>query len=358
MARIELQNIAKNYGPVEVMRDINLEIEDGEFIVLVGPSGCGKSTLLRMIAGLEPITEGEFRVDGRRMNEVQPRDRDMAMVFQSYALYPHMDVARNMGFSLEIRKAPSQERADKVRDAAKTLGLTSLTARLPKALSGGQRQRVAMGRAIVRDPSAFLFDEPLSNLDAALRVEMRLEIARLHQRLETTMIYVTHDQVEALTLADRIVVLNAGKIQQVGTPLDLYERPANRFVAQFIGSPTMNILEVEPTDKGVLLKDGTVIGISPGAERPVACDLGVRPEHLNIVPQGSAHFSGKAELVEHLGSDTNIHAHVPSIGQVLVRQHGHFPLKTGDPVHIALELDKVHLFAPDGQRLDTVLGSG
>ena len=225
MAHIDLSNISKSYGSVEVMRDINLSIADGEFIVLVGPSGCGKSTLLRMIAGLEPITGGEFTIDGKRMNEVPPRDRDMAMVFQSYALYPHMDVTRNMGFSLEIRKAPGEERESKVREAARTLGLGTLMERLPKQLSGGQRQRVAMGRAIVRDPCAFLFDEPLSNLDAALRVEMRLEIARLHQRLKATMIYVTHDQVEALTLADRIVVLNAGDIQQVGTPLELYDRP-------------------------------------------------------------------------------------------------------------------------------------
>ncbi|MBO6892615.1 MAG: sn-glycerol-3-phosphate ABC transporter ATP-binding protein UgpC [Roseibium sp.] len=351
MARIELQTISKAYGSVEVMRDINLTIEDGEFIVLVGPSGCGKSTLLRMIAGLEPITGGEFRIDGKRMNEVPPRDRDMAMVFQSYALYPHMDVARNMGFSLEIRKSATEERVSKVEAAAKTLGLTDLTKRLPKALSGGQRQRVAMGRAIVRDPSAFLFDEPLSNLDAALRVEMRLEIARLHQRLAATMIYVTHDQVEALTLADRIVVLNAGDIQQVGTPLELYERPANKFVAQFIGSPTMNILSVEQSGRGVQLKDGTVLQLTNGSDKSSARELGVRPEHLNVVTPEKAHLSGVAELVEHLGSDTNIHAKVPGVGQVLVRQHGHFPLKAGEPVDIALDLEKAHLFDADGRRL-------
>ncbi|WP_415715640.1 ABC transporter ATP-binding protein [Roseibium sp.] len=351
MARIELQTISKAYGSVEVMRDINLTIEDGEFIVLVGPSGCGKSTLLRMIAGLEPITGGEFRIDGKRMNEVPPRDRDMAMVFQSYALYPHMDVARNMGFSLEIRKSATEERVSKVEAAAKTLGLTDLTKRLPKALSGGQRQRVAMGRAIVRDPSAFLFDEPLSNLDAALRVEMRLEIARLHQRLAATMIYVTHDQVEALTLADRIVVLNAGDIQQVGTPLELYERPANKFVAQFIGSPTMNILSVEQSGRGVQLKDGTVLQLTNGSDKSSARELGIRPEHLNVVTPEKAHLSGVAELVEHLGSDTNIHAKVPGVGQVLVRQHGHFPLKAGEPVDIALDLQKAHLFDADGRRL-------
>jgi len=351
MARIDLSNISKSYGSVEVIRDINLAIDDGEFIVLVGPSGCGKSTLLRMIAGLEPITGGEFSVDGLRMNEVPPRDRDMAMVFQSYALYPHMDVTRNMGFSLEIRKEASKERLTKVGAAAKTLGLASLMERLPKQLSGGQRQRVAMGRAIVRDPSAFLFDEPLSNLDAALRVEMRLEIARLHQRLKATMVYVTHDQVEALTLADRIVVLNAGDIQQVGTPLELYDRPANKFVAQFIGSPTMNILDIEADSTGVRLRDGTTVslGLNEGQER--ARKLGVRPEHLSIVAPEKALVRGTAELVEHLGSDTNIHAHVPGIGQVLVREHGHFPLKTGEAVGIALDLAKTHLFAPDGRRL-------
>nr|MEC9418916.1 sn-glycerol-3-phosphate ABC transporter ATP-binding protein UgpC [Pseudomonadota bacterium] len=351
MARIELKNIAKAYGSVEVMRDINLSIDDGEFIVLVGPSGCGKSTLLRMIAGLEPISGGDFTVDGKRMNEVPPRDRDMAMVFQSYALYPHMDVARNMGFSLEIRKAASEERVSKVQEAARTLGLSNLTARLPKQLSGGQRQRVAMGRAIVRDPSAFLFDEPLSNLDAALRVEMRLEIARLHQRLKSTMIYVTHDQVEALTLADRIVVLNAGDIQQVGTPLELYDTPANKFVAQFIGSPTMNILDIEPKEGGVALKNGASLGLGLSNGQAAARELGVRPEHLNIVAQDVAHISGTAELVEHLGSDTNIHVSVPGIGQVLVREHGHFALKSGDPVGIALDLDKTHLFDAEGRRL-------
>jgi ABC-type sugar transport system ATPase subunit len=351
MARIELQNITKAYGSVEVMRDIDLTIEDGEFLVLVGPSGCGKSTLLRMIAGLEPITGGEFLINGERMNEVPPRDRDMAMVFQSYALYPHMDVARNMGFSLEIRKSGLEERDRKVGEAAKTLGLTALTKRLPKALSGGQRQRVAMGRAIVRDPSAFLFDEPLSNLDAALRVEMRLEIARMHQRLAATMIYVTHDQVEALTLADRIVVLNAGKIQQVGTPLDLYESPANKFVAQFIGSPTMNILSVEQKGDGIQLKDGTVLQMAGMLDKKSVSELGVRPEHLNIVAPEKAHISGVAELVEHLGSDTNIHAKVPGVGQVLVRQHGHYPLKAGESVDIALDLGKTHLFDQEGRRL-------
>ena len=351
MARIELSGVAKSYGAVEVLRDIDLMIEDGEFIVLVGPSGCGKSTLLRMIAGLEPITAGEFLKDGKRMNEVPPRDRDMAMVFQSYALYPHMDVNRNMGFSLEIRKADRNEREGKVSEAANTLGLKALTGRLPRALSGGQRQRVAMGRAIVRDPSAFLFDEPLSNLDAALRVEMRLEIARMHHRLSATMIYVTHDQVEALTLADRIVVLNAGDIQQVGTPLDLYDRPANKFVAQFIGSPTMNVFAVDVAEGGIRLGNGTVIGLDGAADASLVRELGVRPEHMSIAQNGAADMQGEAELVEHLGSDTNIHVQVPGVGSVLVREHGHFEMKIGDTADISLDRNKLHLFDEHGKRI-------
>ncbi|RNF33567.1 ABC transporter ATP-binding protein [Paracoccus methylarcula] len=350
MARMDLRNIAKRYGPVEVMRNIDLAIEDGEFIVLVGPSGCGKSTLLRMIAGLEPISEGEFLIDGQRMNEVAPRDRDIAMVFQSYALYPHMDVARNMGFSMEIRGADAGEKQSKVAEAARTLGLTALTKRLPKALSGGQRQRVAMGRAIVRDPKAFLFDEPLSNLDAALRVEMRLEIARLHQRLKATMVYVTHDQVEALTLADRIVVLDSGNIQQVGTPLELYERPANRFVAQFIGSPTMNVLDVTPAEGGITLRNGTTIGFSPAvpAAIPAVAQLGIRPEHLDIADPDGASMVGVADVVEHLGSDTNIYVQVEGIGPLMLRQHGHLPLRPNERIGLTIPADRMHLFDAEG----------
>ena len=354
MARIELNSVAKSYGDVEVLRDINLTIEDGEFIVLVGPSGCGKSTLLRMIAGLEPITGGDFLIDGQRMNDIPPRDRDMAMVFQSYALYPHMDVTRNMGFSLEIRKEAQNKRASKVLEAAQTLGLAALTDRLPRALSGGQRQRVAMGRAIVRDPSAFLFDEPLSNLDAALRIEMRLEIARLHNRLSATMIYVTHDQVEALTLADRIVVLNAGDIQQVGTPLDLYERPANKFVAQFIGSPTMNVVAVEQDNGAIRLGNGATIDLGvdlgeAGGNQSVS-ELGIRPEHLLVV-DGEGDMTGEAELVEHLGSDTNIHLQVPDIGPILVRQHGHHAFEIGDKLSIEIDRQAAHLFDAEGNRV-------
>ena len=351
MARIELIDVSKSYGAVEVLRDINLDIADGEFIVLVGPSGCGKSTLLRMIAGLEPITGGDFLIDGERMNDVRPRDRDIAMVFQSYALYPHMDVGRNMGFSMEIRKDPAEVRKTKVAEAAKTLGLSHLTDRLPKALSGGQRQRVAMGRAIIRDPRAFLFDEPLSNLDAALRVEMRLEIARLHQRLGATMIYVTHDQVEALTLADRIVVLHGGDIQQVGSPLELYERPANKFVAQFIGSPTMNVVAVRGGEGSVTAENGTVISLPHLTDTQDASELGIRPEHLDIVEAGQGDLTAVADVVEHLGSDTNIYVIVEGLGPLMVRQHGNIPARSGDRLGLRVQPEHAHIFASDGTAL-------
>ncbi|MGY3670908.1 ABC transporter ATP-binding protein (plasmid) [Marinovum sp. KMM 9989] len=349
MARIELTDVVKRYGAVEVLRDVNLDIQDGEFIVLVGPSGCGKSTLLRMIAGLEPITEGDFCIDGERMNDVRPRDRDIAMVFQSYALYPHMDVARNMGFSMEIRKDPAAERTSRVKQAAETLGLTALTSRLPKALSGGQRQRVAMGRAIIRNPRAFLFDEPLSNLDASLRVEMRLEIARLHQRLGATMVYVTHDQVEALTLADRIVVMNGGDIQQIGSPLELYERPANKFVAQFIGSPTMNIVPVTGHAGGVALADGAKIDLPHLVETSRAIELGIRPEHIDVVDSGD--LVGVADVVEHLGSDTNIYLRVEGIGPLMVRKHGNIPARPGDRIELRIQAENAHLFDATGATL-------
>ncbi|MEM9577594.1 MAG: sn-glycerol-3-phosphate ABC transporter ATP-binding protein UgpC [Pseudomonadota bacterium] len=351
MARIALKDVSKSYGPVEVLRDINLDIADGEFIVLVGPSGCGKSTLLRMIAGLEPITGGDFLIDGERMNDVRPRDRDIAMVFQSYALYPHMDVARNMGFSMEIRKEPADAASSKVAQAAQTLGLTNLTGRLPKALSGGQRQRVAMGRAIVRDPRAFLFDEPLSNLDAALRVEMRLEIARLHQRLGATMIYVTHDQVEALTLADRIVVLHGGDIQQIGSPLELYERPANKFVAQFIGSPTMNVVAVEGGKRSVTARNGMTIALPHLPDTGDATELGIRPEHLDVVDAGQGDMTAVADVVEHLGSDTNIYVNVDGIGPLMVRKHGNIPARSGDRLNLRVQPEHAHLFAADGTTL-------
>jgi len=351
MARIQLKNVAKSYGSVEVLRNINLDIQDGEFVVLVGPSGCGKSTLLRMIAGLEPITAGDFEIDDKRMNDVRPRDRDIAMVFQSYALYPHMDVARNMGFSMEIRGDAAETRNSRVTEVGTTLGLSSLLKRLPKELSGGQRQRVAMGRAIIRDPRAFLFDEPLSNLDAALRVEMRLEIARLHQKLSATMIYVTHDQVEALTLADRIVVLDSGNVQQVGSPLDLYEQPANKFVAQFIGSPTMNVVPVSPAKGGVTLANGSFLSTPHLADTSEAFELGIRPEHIDVVADDGQCLTAVADVVEHLGSDTNIYALVDGLGPMMVRVHGNIATKPGDRFGLRLRATNAHVFGSDGRAL-------
>ncbi|TIU09012.1 MAG: sn-glycerol-3-phosphate ABC transporter ATP-binding protein UgpC, partial [Mesorhizobium sp.] len=288
--RVTLSDIYKSFGVVEVVKGLDLEIEDGEFVVLVGPSGCGKSTLLRMIAGLEEVTEGEIRIDGMRVNERAPKDRDIAMVFQNYALYPHMKVYDNMAYGLRNRGTPKDEIDSRVRSTAKVLELSALLDRRPRELSGGQRQRVAMGRAIVRNPQVFLFDEPLSNLDAKLRVQMRTEIKELHQRLKTTTIYVTHDQIEAMTMADKIVVMRDGRIEQVGAPLELFDRPANLFVAGFIGSPSMNLL------KGVVCKgDKPVVEIA-GTPFPIAANsavedgrnvvYGVRPEHLEIHPDG------------------------------------------------------------------------
>ena len=286
MASIDIQNVRKNFGNVSVLHGVDLAIENGEFVVLVGPSGCGKSTLLRMIAGLEEVSEGEIRIGGARVNERAPKDRDIAMVFQSYALYPHMNVAQNMSYSLRIRKAATEKIAAAVANAAEKLGLQPLLERRPKALSGGQRQRVAMGRAIVRQPKAFLFDEPLSNLDARLREQMRAEIKKLHRDLGATSIYVTHDQIEAMTLADRIVAMHAGVVQQVGSPLELYDRPANLFVAGFIGSPAMNFLaaryEVSDGAAGARLSDGTLIALASNYQLAAgaAVTLGIRPEHV------------------------------------------------------------------------------
>ena len=316
MAEMELKSVRKAYGNTEVLRDIDLKIEDGEFVVLVGPSGCGKSTLLRMIAGLEPISGGAFTIGGQPMNDVAPRDRDIAMVFQSYALYPHMSVERNMGFSMEIRREPVAKRKGPVAEAAQTLGLDKLLDRFPKALSGGQRQRVAMGRAIVRDPKAFLFDEPLSNLDAALRVEMRLEIAKLHQRLGATMVYVTHDQVEAMTLADRIVVMHDGRIEQIGSPMELFLNPANTFVAGFLGSPPMNMVKatIVAGERGPVAEfDGQSIQLQqiPTLTNAVGQEviLGVRPEFVSVANQDDANLIKlDVDLVETLGSEALIHA--------------------------------------------------
>ena len=307
MSEIELKNVGKSYGDVSVLDDISLAMEDGEFVVLVGPSGCGKSTLLRMIAGLEPITSGDIRIDDRIVNALPPKDRDIAMVFQTYALYPHKTVAQNMGFALMLRRTPKEEIAARVMRAAEILDLVPYLARYPRQLSGGQRQRVAMGRAIVRDPKVFLFDEPLSNLDAKLRVQMRAEIKELHQRLKTTIVYVTHDQVEAMTMADRIVVMHDGIVEQTGSPLELYDRPANMFVASFIGSPSMNLIKGKIQGKSkpsFLTEDGITL---PLANAPTASDgrpaiYGIRPEHFTLGGNVKANIT----VTEPTGSETQV----------------------------------------------------
>ena len=332
MGKIYLRNVQKRFGEVAVIPDINLDIEEGEFVVFVGPSGCGKSTLLRLIAGLEDVSGGRIEIDGVNATELPPAKRGLAMVFQSYALYPHMSVRKNIAFPLKMAGLPPEEIARKVDGAAKVLNLSSYMDRRPGQLSGGQRQRVAIGRAIVREPKAFLFDEPLSNLDAALRVNMRLEISELHQTLKTTMIYVTHDQVEAMTMADKIVVLNAGRIEQVGSPLDLYRAPANVFVAGFIGSPKMNLIG------------------GPVAAQHGATTIGVRPEHLDITRDGGT-WQGTVGIAEHLGSDTFLRVTVEGSEPITVRAHGEVSLAHGDRIALTPQPGKVHRFGPDGRAM-------
>ncbi|MFB2549829.1 ABC transporter ATP-binding protein [Ensifer soli] len=354
MADLTLRDVRKSYGAVEVIRGIDLDVKDREFVVFVGPSGCGKSTLLRMIAGLEPITGGELSIDGLRANEVDPSERGLAMVFQSYALYPHMTVADNMGFALKIAGVPIAERDAKVREAAEILQLTPYLDRRPKALSGGQRQRVAIGRAIVRKPKVFLFDEPLSNLDAALRVNMRLELMRLHEQLAATMIYVTHDQTEAMTMADKIVVLNGGVIEQVGSPLDLYERPANTFVAGFIGSPKMNLFDVPVTAAGadgigVTLPGGAGLALPAPSHSLNAGDtaiLGIRPEHLRLAEAGP--FEGVVEIAERLGSLTILHVSVAPGVTLVVQADGSDRTQPKSRVRLTVDPGACHLFRTDG----------
>jgi ABC-type sugar transport system ATPase subunit len=333
MATLNLRGVTKSFGPTPVLHGIDLDIGDGEFVVFVGPSGCGKSTLLRLICGLDAIDAGTLAIDGEIVNDVPPAKRGIAMVFQSYALYPHMSVAGNMGYALRLAGTPKAEIDRRVEAAASVLRLGPLLQRKPRQLSGGQRQRVAIGRAIVREPNVFLFDEPLSNLDAALRVDMRAEIAALKQRLGTTMIYVTHDQVEAMTLADKIVVMNAGRVEQVGAPLDLYRRPANRFVARFIGSPRMNIL--------------------PGAlAGEAAAEVGVRPEHVRIGEPGAG-LAGDVGMVEHLGSDVFAHVAIAGVEErVIARLDGAREVKLGDRVGVDFEPDMLHRFDADGRRID------
>ncbi|MGO4835711.1 ABC transporter ATP-binding protein, partial [Rhizobiaceae sp. 2RAB30] len=330
MAELEITSVCKSFGAVEVLRDVNLKIRSGEFVVFVGPSGCGKSTLLRMITGLEKETSGDIYIDGKRVNDVDPAKRGTAMVFQSYALYPHMSVYNNIAFPLKMAGEDKAVIDKKVKDAARVLNLANYLDRRPGQLSGGQRQRVAIGRAIVRQPKAFLFDEPLSNLDAALRGTMRLEISELHQQLGTTMIYVTHDQVEAMTMADKIVVLNAGNIEQVGSPLELYRSPKNLFVAGFIGSPKMNFLKGQPA-------------AARGAET-----IGVRPEHLAI-SSDKGEWKGTVGVAEHLGADTFVHVHTDGFGTINVRAPGEIGIEHGQPVWLTPDPAKIHRFGADGR---------
>ncbi|MDA8939569.1 sn-glycerol-3-phosphate ABC transporter ATP-binding protein UgpC [Pseudoalteromonas marina] len=329
MGSITLKQVTKNFDDVNVIKPLDLEIKDGEFIVFVGPSGCGKSTLLRMIAGLEDTTSGNIKIDGKDATHTPPAKRGLAMVFQSYALYPHMSVRNNIAFPLKRAKVSAAEIETKIANAAKILNLTDYLDRKPGQLSGGQRQRVAIGRAIVRQPSAFLFDEPLSNLDASLRVNMRLEISELHKSLATTMIYVTHDQVEAMTMADRIAVFNGGIIEQVGTPLELYQHPINKFVAGFIGSPKMNFIDV------------------PNGDTNGASSLGVRPEHF-IISQDTGTWSGKVGVIEHLGSESFLHVTLTNGSTVTVKADGDCSLQYGDSVFLTAQENKVHRFDKNG----------
>ncbi len=342
---LSIRNLNKFFASVQVLHDINLDVGEGEFVALVGPSGCGKSTLLRTIAGLEDISDGEVLVDGRVVNNVEPKDRDMAMVFQNYALYPHLSVRKNMGFSLSLRSVPRDETNRLVEQAAEILGLEGVLDRRPSQLSGGQRQRVAMGRAIVRQPRIFLFDEPLSNLDAKLRVKMRGEIKQLHQRFQTTTLYVTHDQVEAMTMADKVVVMKDGRVEQVGRPLDLYDWPANLFVAQFIGNPSMSILPGEMTDDGFILSDGQ--RLTADRSKKAARYLGIRPDRVRLSDSG---ISLQVDLVEPGGSDTFIAGKVGTeeFAAILPER---LTMDVGEVLTLAPEADHLHYFDQEGKRL-------
>ena len=357
MATLELRRLEKSFGSTKIVRGVDLAVADNEFVVLVGPSGCGKSTILRMIAGLEEVTSGEIRIDEAIVNERAPKDRDIAMVFQDYALYPHMTVADNMAFSLTYRGFAKVEIARRIADAARILDIDQLLQRYPRQLSGGQRQRVAMGRAIVRDPKLFLFDEPLSNLDAKLRVAMRTEIKRLRERVRTTTIYVTHDQVEAMTLADRIVVLNGGVIEQLGTPEDVYERPATTFVASFIGAPPMNLMPCqvvgEGGDRAVQVGPARfALPATTSANAAKAATVGIRPEHFEWIDAGSPQVSATAGVVELLGSDTLV-AFSLAGQDVQARLPPRHVRKSGDAIRLAVAPAHLHLFDTEGRRIDT-----
>ncbi len=352
MADIVLDHVSKSFGKVKVIDDLSLSVKSGEFVVFLGPSGSGKSTLLRMIAGLETIDSGRLEIGGRESQNLAPGQRDVAMVFQNYALYPHMTVRENMAFGLKNVGMGAEEVTRRVDEAARMLEMEALLDRRPSQLSGGQRQRVAIGRAIVKEPAAYLFDEPLSNLDAALRVRTRVELAELHQRIGTTMIYVTHDQTEAMTMADRIVILNNCRIEQVGTPMEVYTNPATRFVAGFIGSPAMNFVKVELSGAGertiAKLADGAEVAIDIAVPESTGYELGIRPEAIQIVESGGT-TSGKVAVVEHLGDRTLVYLHLADGTQIIAEDIGRSEVKPGDRINLAFDSSQLHLFTADGK---------
>jgi len=366
MAQVSLREVYKSFGKTEVIHGVSCEIMDGEFIVLLGPSGCGKSTVLRMIAGLETVTKGEIAIGGTMVNHKEPAERDIAMVFQNYALYPHMSVFKNMAYGLKIRRMPREEIQKRVQKAAEILELTEFLDRKPRQLSGGQRQRVAMGRCIVREPKVFLFDEPLSNLDAKLRVQMRLELRNLHEKLKVTSVYVTHDQVEAMTLGDRLVVINNGYAEQIGSPLEVYEKPATVFVAGFIGSPAMNLIQVRLSDDGCRLdlpNDMHLPLPDPGLPnyRNKAVMLGIRPEHFSLSPKGNGIIQIQVDHVETLGADTLVHGrlnHETNLLTIRLTDIRHF--EKHQPLELSVPSDKIHLFDMDThERIEMIaVGAG
>ena len=350
MGNIEISNVTKKFARTEVIHGVDLKINDGEFVVLVGPSGCGKTTLLRMIAGLESITDGNISIDDKIINNIKPKERDCAMVFQNYALYPHMKVAANMGFSLKIKKASKEEINKKVKDVAKILEIEDYLERYPRQLSGGQRQRVAMGRAIVRNPKVFLFDEPLSNLDAKLRVQMRTQIKLLHARLKTTLVYVTHDQVEAMTMADKIVVMNEGLVEQTGAPLELYDKPVNIFVAGFIGSPSMNLLNASINSNSINLGSAGSIPITrkTTSENNLDITLGIRPSHMDISKNGEG-LKFQIDVIEPTGADSLVYGRINDT-ECCVQTSERLNLKSGEIIHILPNEDNLHFFDNQSNR--------
>ncbi|MEM1047385.1 MAG: sn-glycerol-3-phosphate ABC transporter ATP-binding protein UgpC [Pseudomonadota bacterium] len=348
MAEVTLEGVNKHYGTEQALKDVTLAIADGEFAVFVGPSGCGKSTLLRSVAGLEGITSGRISIDGRDVTQVAPSDRGVSMVFQSYALYPHMSVRENMEFGLKVNKFAADDRKRRIEEAARILQLEDYLDRKPGQLSGGQRQRVAIGRAIVKKPKVFLFDEPLSNLDAKLRIQMRVELEALHRDLGATMIYVTHDQVEAMTMADKIVVLNEGRVEQVGPPMELYHRPHSEFVAGFIGAPSMNFLDVTPTADGVRYGEAA---LTPAPQSGTPARLGIRPEHIGLAEPGNGALSVTVRVRETLGSESYLHTTTPAGDALVVRTDGESDRRPGEVIGLNFPQDRVHLFGADGRRL-------